>query len=68
MLIEHESSEITILSEEEERSAYKVDILSNGKKKYSYIWQVEKVQTEGDLKNCLITTCVSDPELLGEVI
>jgi hypothetical protein len=68
MLIEHQNSEITILSEEEERSAYKVDILSNDKKKYSYIWQVEKVQTEGDLKNCWMTTSVSPPEFLGEVI
>ena len=68
MLIEHQNSEITILSEEEERSAYKVDILSNDKKKYSYIWQIEKVQTEGDLKNCWMTTSVSAPEFLGEII
>ena len=68
MLIEHENSEITILSEEEERSAFKVEILSSNKKKYSYIWQIEKVQTEGNLKNCWMTTSVSPPEFLGEVI
>ena len=68
MLIEHENSEITILSEDANRSVFKVYILSSDKKKYSYIWQVEKVQIEGDLKNCWMTTSVSPPEFLGEVI
>ena len=68
MLIEHENNEIVILSENASRSVYKVYILSNDKKKYSYIWQVEKVQTEGDLKDCWMTTSVSGPEFIGEVI
>jgi hypothetical protein len=42
--------------------------LSSDKKKYSYVWQVEKVQQEGLLKNCWMTTSVSSPEYLGEVI
>ena len=68
MLIDHENSEITILSEDNDRSVYKVFILSNDKKKYSYVWQVEKVRQEGDLMNCWMTTSVSDPTFLGEVI
>ena len=36
MLINHEESEITILSENSNTSVYKVYILSNDKKKYSY--------------------------------
>ena len=68
MLIEHENSEITILSENLNRSIYKVFILSSDKKKYSFIWQIEKVETEGNLKNCWMTTSVSGPEYLGEVI
>lgn len=68
MLIEHENSEITILSEGINKSVYKVYILSNDKKKYSYIWQIEKVLNEGELKNCWMTTSVSGPEFLGEVI
>ena len=68
MLIEHENSEITILSEDANRSVYKVYILSNDKKRYSYIWQIEKVKAEGDLKDCWMTTSVSTPEFLGEVI
>jgi len=68
MLIEHRSSEIIVLNENENISVYKIYILSGDKKKYSYIWQVEKVKTEGDLKNCWMTTSVSRPEFLGEVI
>jgi len=68
MLIEHENSEIKILNEDINKLVYKVDILSSDKKKYSFIWQVEKVLEEGDLKNCWMTTSVSSPEYLGEVI
>jgi hypothetical protein len=68
MLIEHENSEITILSEDINKSVYKVYILSSDKKKYSYIWEVEKVKIEGNLKNCWMTTNVSPPEFLGETI
>ena len=68
MLIEHENSEITILCENLNTSTYKVFILSGDKKKYSYIWQIEKVNQGGDLKNCWMTTSVSGPKYLGEVI
>ena len=68
MLIGHENSEIKILSESKNIVVYKVYILSNDKEKYSYIWQVEKVQQEGDLKNCWMTTSVSGPEYIGEII
>ena len=68
MLIGHENNEITILNKNSNKSVYKVFILSSDKKKYSYIWQIEKVTQEGDLKNCWMTTSVSSPEYLGEVI
>jgi hypothetical protein len=68
MLIGHENSEIKIVSEDSNILVYEVIILSDEKKKYSYIWQIEKVQTKGDLKNCWMTTSVSNPKFLGEVI
>ena len=68
MLIWHENNEIVILSENTNKLVYKVFILSSDKKRYSYIWQIEKVQTEGDLKDCWMTTSVSSPEFLGEII
>jgi len=68
ILINHESNEINVLSENATISIYKVYILSNDKKKYSYIWQVEKVQEKGGLMNCWMTTNVSSPKYLGKVI
>ena len=68
ILISHENSEVIILNETENISIYKVIILSKDKKKYYYIWQVEKVLLDGNLKNCWMTTRVSSPEFLGEVI
>jgi hypothetical protein len=68
MLINHESSEITILNENSNTSVYQVYILSSNKKKYSFIWHIEKVNKQSDLNNCWMTTIVSSPEYLGEVI
>ena len=68
ILISHENSEITIVKETKNISIYKVTILSKDKKKYYYIWQVEKVLFEGVLKDCWMTTSVSSPSYLGEVI
>jgi hypothetical protein len=68
MLINHENSEITILNENSNTSVYQVYILSSDKKKYSFIWHIKKVNQQGDLLNCWMTTIVSSPEYLGEVI
>ena len=68
MLIGHENSKIIILNEDINKLTYKVYILSKNKKKYFYIWQIEKVLLEGSLKNCWMTTMVSGPEYLGNVI
>jgi len=68
ILLSHENSEITILKETEDLSLYKVIVLTKNKKKYHYIWKVEKVLLEGNLKNCWMTTSVSNPKYLGEVI
>ena len=38
------------------------------KKKYYYMWQIEKVKEEGSLINCWMTTMVSNPEYVGEII
>ena len=68
ILISHQSAEITILKETENISVYKVTVLTKNKKKYNYIWQVQKVLSEGNLKNCWMTTSVSNPKYLGDVI
>ena len=68
ILIFHIKSEITIISESENKNVYKVSILTKDKKKYYYIWQIEKVKEEGNLINCWMTTMVSNPEYVGEII
>ena len=68
ILISHENTKTVILKESPDKFIFKVYILSKEKKRYYYIWQIEKVKREGDLKNCWMTTAVYDPIYLGEVI
>jgi len=68
ILISHENNKAIILRETFNKLVYKVYVLSKDKKKYYYIWQIEKVEREGILKNCWMTSAVSEPIYLGEVI
>ena len=68
ILISHENNKETILKESAKKFVYKVYVLSKDKKKYYYIWQIEKVMQEGILKDCWMTTVVSSPVYLGEII
>ena len=68
ILISHKNNKTTILKDEPNKLVYKVYVLSRDKKKYYYIWQIEKVKKDGKLKNCWMTTAVSDPIYLGEII
>ena len=67
ILISHQKHKIKIIKETNYTSIFKVSILSKNKKKYYYIWQIEKVK-EGKFKNCWMTTGVSDPIFVGEII
>ena len=68
LLIGHENYEIIVLNESKNIFVYKVYILSKDKKKYYYIWQIEKVVEDGNLKDCWMTTGVSNSEFLGDII
>jgi hypothetical protein len=68
ILISHENTEVTILNETLNKIVYKVNVLSKDKKKYYYIWQIEKVNREGSFIDCWMTTMVSNPKYLGEII
>ena len=68
ILIKHENNKTIVLNKTSTKLVYKVYILSENKKKYYYIWQIEKIEREGKLKNCWMTTGVSDPMYLGETI
>ena len=68
ILISHENTKTIILKESPDKFVFKVYVLFKDKKKYYYIWQIEKVEREGKLKDCWMTTGVSDPIYLGEII
>ena len=68
ILISHENSEITIIKKTKDISIFKVVILTKDKKKFYYIWQIDKVLLDGNFKNCWMTTNVSNPKYIGEVI
>ena len=68
ILVGHINKKIEILKETDNETIFKVSILSKNKKKYYYIWQVERVLFKGNLKNCWMTTKVSNPEFLGNII
>ena len=68
ILISHENHKTIILKESQNKLVYKVYVLSKDKKKYYYIWKIEKVEREGRFKDCWMTTRVSDPIYLGETI
>ena len=68
ILISHENNESIVLKDTPDKFIYKVYVLSKDKKKYYYIWQIEKVKLEGKFKNCWMTTGVSDPTFVADII
>ena len=65
MLINHISHEVLEIYIEDERALYEVTVLDSDKKYYKFRWQVEKFLDKGPLKNCWLTTVVSQPIPLG---
>ena len=68
ILISHKNTKTIILNESPDKFVFKVYVMSWDKKKYYYIWQIEKVEREGKLKDCWMTTGVSEPIYLGDII
>ena len=68
ILISHENNKTIALKETTNKFIFKVYVLSKDKKKYYYIWQIEKVEKEGKFKDCWMTTAVSEPIYIGETI
>ena len=66
ILLNHISHKIEILIETDTKHVFMINILTANKKYYYYEWQVSKIISEGELKNCWLTTAVSKPRLKGE--
>ena len=61
MLINHSNHEILEVYMSSEIATFEVTVLDNEKKYYKFKWQVEKYDREGQLKDCWLTTAVSQP-------
>ena len=68
MMINHLSHTITKLGSGEKWAQFEVVILDKNKIYHKFNWQVEKYTDEGDLKDCWLTTMVSNPIPLGSSI
>ena len=68
MLINHSNHEILEVYMSSKIATFEVTVLDDKKKYYKFKWQVEKYEREGQLKECWLTTAVSQPIPLGSSI
>ena len=68
MMINHLSHTITQLGSSEKWAQFEVIILDKDKIYHKFNWQVEKYTKDGELKDCWLTTMVSNPIPLGSSI
>tara|TARA_A100001388_G_scaffold257716_1_gene223731 strand:- start:849 stop:1322 length:474 start_codon:yes stop_codon:yes gene_type:complete len=68
MMINHLSHTIKKIGSNEKWAQFEVVILDKNKIYHKFNWQVEKYTIEGDLKDCWLTTMVSNPISLGSSI
>ena len=68
MMINHLSHSITKLESGDKWAQFEVIILDKNKLYHKFNWQVEKYALDGPLKDCWLTTMVSNPIPLGSSI
>ena len=68
MMINHLSHTITQLRKDDNHATFEVVILDKNKIYHKFNWQIEKYTLEGTLKDCWLTTMVSNPIPLGSSI
>tara|TARA_Y100000588_G_C13934148_1_gene787110 strand:- start:109 stop:570 length:462 start_codon:yes stop_codon:yes gene_type:complete len=68
MLVGHKEYKIEKVYLNESVATFLVTILDSDKNYYKFKWQVEKYINEGPLKDCWLTTAVSQPVSLGSSI
>jgi len=68
MLLNHEDHEIMEVYMSKDVATFQVTVLDVKKKYYRFKWQVEKYNIEGTLKDCWLTTAVSQPIPLGSSV
>ena len=68
MMINHLSHTITQIRGGDSWVQFEVILLDKDKTYHKFNWQVEKYTKDGPLKDCWLTTMVSNPEPLGKSI
>tara|TARA_B100000686_G_C16691407_1_gene917833 strand:- start:177 stop:662 length:486 start_codon:yes stop_codon:yes gene_type:complete len=68
MLINHTEHNIQEVFKSSKVATFEVTVLDSEKKYYKFKWQVEKYNLEGPLKDCWLTTAVSQPIPLGSSV
>ena len=68
MLIDHLNHTITEIRSSDKWAQFEVIILDKNKIYHKFNWQVEKYTMDGPLKDCWLTTMVSNPISLGSSI
>ena len=68
MMLDHLSHSITELGSSDNWAQFEVIILDKDKIYHKFNWQVEKYLLDGSLKDCWLTTMVSNPIPLGSSI
>ena len=68
MLLNHSNHEILEIYMSNKLATFEVTVLDKEKRYYKFKWQVEKYKGEGDLRDCWLTTAVSQPIPVGSSI
>ncbi len=68
MLLNHIDHNIVEVKTTDSLASYEVTILGKEKNYYKFNWMVEKYNSDGPLKDCWLTTAVSQPVSLGSSI
>ena len=68
MLLNHLDSEVIEVFKSNNKYGFEVTILGQDKNYYKFKWIVEKYYEEGPLKDCWLTTLVSNPVSLGSSV
>ena len=68
MLLNHSTHDVVEVYKSDKVATFEVMVLDKKKKYYKFKWQVEKYTSEGYLKDCWLTTAVSQPIPLGSSV
>ena len=68
MLLNHSNHEVLEVYKSDKVATFQVTVLDKEKKYYKFKWQVEKYKIDGSLKDCWLTTAVSQPISLGSSV